>query len=82
MPNWCYNSLEVYKNEDGQKLIDAFVGGKPFETLMPCPADLKVEAGFLVRARKSRKRWRLFTPAIKKNMVFSIGTIGVGQNGA
>jgi hypothetical protein len=56
MPNWCYNSLEIYKNEDGQKLIDAFVGGKPFETLMPCPQELHVTAGFFGEGTEEQKK--------------------------
>jgi hypothetical protein len=56
MPNWCFNSLEVYKNEDGQKLIDAFVGGKPFETLMPCPEELRVTAGFFGEGTEEQKK--------------------------
>jgi len=56
MPNWCYNSVEIYKNEDGQKLIDAFVGGKPFETLMPCPAELHVTAGFFGEGTEEQKK--------------------------
>lgn len=56
MPNWCYNSIEIYKNEDGQKLIDAFVGGKPFETLMPCPAELHVTAGFFGEGTEEQKK--------------------------
>jgi hypothetical protein len=83
MPNWCYNSLEISKKtEDGQKLIDAFVGGTPFKTLMPCPDELNIEAGFFGDGTEEQKRWMRFTPAIRKNMVFSIGMIGAGQTGA
>lgn len=56
MPNWCFNSLEVYKNEDGQKLIDAFAGGKPFETLMPCPKELQITAGFFGEGTEEQKK--------------------------
>ena len=57
MPNWCYNRLIIDTTTDSGKLIaKAFIPSKrgedgnlyatPFQDLMPCPEELRIEAGF------------------------------------
>jgi hypothetical protein len=71
MPNWCFNSLEISKKtEDGQKLIDAFVGGSPFKTLMPYPAELDVTAGFFGEGTEEQKKMEALYASNKEKYGF------------